>query len=253
MATTTNYGWTTPDDTALVKDGAAAIRTLGSSVDTTTKNLNPSTTLGDIEYRSSTANTNTRLGIGSTGQILTVAAGVPSWATPATPSAGLTLISHTTFSGVASQSINDVFSATYLNYKIIWSIDTSAASVELSMRLRISGSDNTSTNYNWARGYSGQAGAFSGTGSGASANATEFNIAASSGTRTCQVVQDICRPFATDHTSFTNLGQYFDSVSNFYGGFSHGSTSVTTSYTGFTFFPGSGDMTGAVSVYGYAK
>jgi hypothetical protein len=83
MATTTNYGWTTPDDTALVKDGASAIRTLGSSVDTTTKALNPSTTLGDIEYRSSTANTNTRLGIGSTGQVLTVAAGVPSWATPA--------------------------------------------------------------------------------------------------------------------------------------------------------------------------
>jgi hypothetical protein len=80
MATTTNYGWTTPDDTALVKDGAAAIRTLGTSVDTTTKALNPSTTLGDIEYRSSTANTNTRLGIGSSGQVLTVAAGVPSWA-----------------------------------------------------------------------------------------------------------------------------------------------------------------------------
>jgi hypothetical protein len=81
MATTTNYGWDTPDDTDLVKDGAAAIRTLGSSVDTTTKALNPSTTLGDIEYRSSTANTNTRLPIGTTGQILTVAAGVPSWAT----------------------------------------------------------------------------------------------------------------------------------------------------------------------------
>jgi hypothetical protein len=80
MATTTNYGWTTPDDTALVKDGASAIRSLGTSVDTTTKNLNPSTTLGDIEYRSSTANTNTRLGIGSSGQVLTVAAGVPSWA-----------------------------------------------------------------------------------------------------------------------------------------------------------------------------
>ena len=81
MATTTNYGWTTPDDTALVKDGASAIRSLGTSVDTTTKNLNPSTTLGDIEYRSSTANTNTRLGIGSTGQVLTVAGGVPTWAT----------------------------------------------------------------------------------------------------------------------------------------------------------------------------
>jgi hypothetical protein len=79
MANTTNYNWETPDDTDLVKDGAAAIRTLGSSVDTTTKALNPSTTLGDIEYRSATANTNTRLGIGSTGQILSVVAGVPAW------------------------------------------------------------------------------------------------------------------------------------------------------------------------------
>jgi hypothetical protein len=99
MATTTNYGWTTPDDTGLVKDGASAIRTLGSSVDTTTKNLNPSTTLGDIEYRSSTSNVNTRLGIGTTGQILTVASGVPSWGAAPT-SGGMTLLSTTTCSGM---------------------------------------------------------------------------------------------------------------------------------------------------------
>ena len=34
MATTSNYGWTTPDDSSLVKDGAAAIRSLGSAIDT---------------------------------------------------------------------------------------------------------------------------------------------------------------------------------------------------------------------------
>ena len=84
MANTTNYNWETPDDTDLVKDGAAAIRTLGNSIDTTTKNLNPETTTGDIAYRSATSNTNTRLAIGSAGQVLTVAAGVPSWATPTT-------------------------------------------------------------------------------------------------------------------------------------------------------------------------
>jgi hypothetical protein len=38
MATTTNYSWTTPDDTALVKDGAAAIRSLGTAIDTTVFN-----------------------------------------------------------------------------------------------------------------------------------------------------------------------------------------------------------------------
>jgi hypothetical protein len=85
MATTTNYGWTTPDDTDLVKDGAAAIRTLGSSVDTTTKNLNPETTTGDISYRSATANVNTRLPLGTAGQVLKVNSGAtaPEWATDA--------------------------------------------------------------------------------------------------------------------------------------------------------------------------
>jgi hypothetical protein len=114
MATTTNYGWTTPDDTALVKDGAAAIRTLGSSVDTTTKALNPSTTLGDIEYRSSTANTNTRLGIGSTGNVLTVAGGVPTWAAPAGGAGNLALITSGSLSGT-SLSVSSLSSYTNIS------------------------------------------------------------------------------------------------------------------------------------------
>ena len=85
MATTTNYGWDTPDDTDLVKDGAAAIRTLGSSIDTTTKNLNPQTTTGALAYRSATANVNTALPIGTANQVLRVNSGgtAPEWATTA--------------------------------------------------------------------------------------------------------------------------------------------------------------------------
>lgn len=98
MASTTNYSWSTPDDTALVKDGAAAIRSLGSSIDTTTKALNPSTTLGDIEYRSATANTNTRLAIGTSGQVLTVnGSGVPAWSTIS--AGGMTEIASGSLSG----------------------------------------------------------------------------------------------------------------------------------------------------------
>ena len=44
MATTTAFGWETPDDTDLVKDGAAAIRTLGSSIDTSMAELKGGTT-----------------------------------------------------------------------------------------------------------------------------------------------------------------------------------------------------------------
>ena len=83
MPNTTNYNWATPADTDLVKDGAAAIRTLGSSIDTTTKNLNPQTTTGALAYRSATANVNTALPIGTANQVLRVNSGgtAPEWAT----------------------------------------------------------------------------------------------------------------------------------------------------------------------------
>ena len=48
----------------------------------TTGMVNPMTTTGDTIY-SSSGSTPARLGIGSTGQVLTVAGGIPSWATPA--------------------------------------------------------------------------------------------------------------------------------------------------------------------------
>ena len=44
MATTTNFGWETPDDTDLVKDGAAAIRTALGGVDTSLVDLKGGTT-----------------------------------------------------------------------------------------------------------------------------------------------------------------------------------------------------------------
>jgi len=114
MATTTNYSWTTPDDTGLVKDGASAIRTLGSSADTTVKNLNPGTTAGDIDYYT-TSTAKARIAIGTAGQVLTVNSGAtaPEWA----ESKGMTLISTTTLTG-ASVNITSI-PATYKNLQVI--------------------------------------------------------------------------------------------------------------------------------------
>jgi hypothetical protein len=42
--TTTNYGWSIPSDTDLVKDGAAAMRTLGNSIDSSFAELKGGTT-----------------------------------------------------------------------------------------------------------------------------------------------------------------------------------------------------------------
>lgn len=44
MPSTSNFGWTTPADTDLVKDGAAAIRTLGNGIDTSLVDLKGGTT-----------------------------------------------------------------------------------------------------------------------------------------------------------------------------------------------------------------
>ena len=141
MATTTNYGWTTPDDTGLVKDGASAIRSLGTAIDTTTKNLNPSTTLGDIEYRSSTSNTNTRLGIGSTGQVLTVSGGVPTWAAPSGGASNLVQIATGTLSG-ASVTISSLSSYSEL---LLFIYDSYNATANGTTQVRIN--NNSTSNY----------------------------------------------------------------------------------------------------------
>jgi hypothetical protein len=118
MATTTNYGWTTPDDTALVKDGASAIRTLGSSVDTSVKALNPGTTAGDLDYYTA-ATTKARIAKGTAGQVFTMNAGAtaPEWQTAS--SGGMTLINTggTTLSG-ASVTIGSI-PGTYRNLQLV--------------------------------------------------------------------------------------------------------------------------------------
>jgi hypothetical protein len=77
---TTNYGFVLPTASDLVTDLPADFDVALQGVDTRLKALQPGTTLGDLAYSSATANTNTRLGIGSTGQVLTVSGGVPTWA-----------------------------------------------------------------------------------------------------------------------------------------------------------------------------
>ena len=135
MATTTpNFGWPVPTSSDLVKNGATAIEGLGDAIDASLLDLkggttgqvlkkatntdmdfvwsadsagmtNPMTTTGDTIY-SSSGSTPARLGIGSTGQVLTVAAGIPSWATPA---AGSSFVGCAVYKATTNQSLaNDV-------------------------------------------------------------------------------------------------------------------------------------------------
>jgi hypothetical protein len=74
----------------------------------TTGMTNPMTTTGDTIY-SSSGSTPARLGIGTTGQVLTVAGGVPSWAAPAGGGKVLQVVSATTTTdtSITSTSLTD--------------------------------------------------------------------------------------------------------------------------------------------------
>jgi len=73
-------------------------------------------TTGDMIYASA-ANTPARLGIGSSAQVLTVAGGIPSWATAS--SGGMTLISETVASGLSSLSLSSI-AGTFKQLVLIW-------------------------------------------------------------------------------------------------------------------------------------
>ena len=81
----------------------------------TTGMTNPMTTTGDTIY-SSSGSTPARLGIGGTGDVLTVAGGVPSWAAPAS-GGGMTLLSTTALSGT-STTVSSI-SQDYVNLFIV--------------------------------------------------------------------------------------------------------------------------------------
>ena len=147
MATTTNYGWTTPDDTALVKDGASAIRTLGSSIDSTLKTQIDAqipdsllTTKGDL-IAATGASTPARLAVGSNDQVLTAdstAASGVAWKTAS--SGAFTSIATGSLSG-SSVTISSIPS-TYTDLKLyISNVDFSTDS---KVFLRFNGDAGTS-------------------------------------------------------------------------------------------------------------
>ena len=176
MATTTNYSWTTPDDTALVKDGAAAIRSLGTAIDTTVFN-NAGAAIaktivdakGDL-IAATAADTVARLAYsGTNGDLLTVDTSTATglkWATPAAYG-GMTLLSTTTLSG-ASTAVS-VTPTGYVNlYVEIIGMQNATGNYAAICRLN---ADSTIINYiGWQRWSKEQSGSSAGSVAGLTTN-----------------------------------------------------------------------------------
>ena len=272
MATTTNFGWTTPDDTDLVKDGAAAIRTLGSSIDTSFVDLNggttgqvltkasntdldfnftsplanPLTTTGDIIY-SSSGSTLARLGIGTASQILAVNSGAtaPEWV--AAPSAGgMTLLSTTSLTG-ASVTISTI-SQDY-NTLVFDLEDVVPVTDDVNLNIRLNGQ--TGSVYTELRSMDSS--------SGASAVATSLKIITAAGNN----ANDFCN-VRLSIPNYTCAFYKYALVTGVYGNQNsdasppHHSTIgaigaylQTTAVSSITFFFASGNFaTGSVKLYG---
>jgi hypothetical protein len=170
-----------------------------------------------------------------------------TWATvgPSSPG-GLVRVGGTAFSAVASVSYDNVFTSTYENYLIVgYATGTSPA---ITMRMRASGTDNSSSNYVFVRANIQETtGSWGFTVSNGAQ--TSWNLGT---TNSMQFSLTMFAPQATRATAFegtTNLGT---GTGNYPLQVNGGSLTVTTSYDGFTLL-GSANITGRIDIYGMSN
>jgi hypothetical protein len=119
------------------------------------------------------------------------------------------------------------------------------------MRLRVGGADNANNNYLRSRLYYGNGG-LSGTDGGATAG--ERWDFADTNTVLHPISVDVYSPFQSVQTSAGSKAVGYQGVGpSLYGIETVGITTVTTSYTGFSWFASNGTFTGKLLVYGYRQ
>lgn len=163
----------------------------------------------------------------------------------------MVLIASSTFTTSSTLSINNCFSSTYSNYKIIAKFDTPSADNYFRLRLRASGTDSSASYF----GNQVIVGNYS------SAGVYQDNNAASQGLFDCDASTtgacynttiDIQSPYEAKWTTYnlSSNGTSQDSnyTRSYVGGGQHRST---TQYDGFTLFPDAGTINGTIKVYGY--
>lgn len=162
---------------------------------------------------------------------------------------GLVLVASQSFSAVSSVSVNNCFSATYDNYRIVMRTVLASSAGTLNARLRSSGTDNTNSSYQTITFY-------------AAANNTygnqnaDYNIntwyAGNVDTFMSQYVYDITSPQKSEITMMTSHAAGSRSgasgLAMYSGAFRF---DATTSFDGITFYPATSTMTGSIRVYGY--
>jgi hypothetical protein len=193
--TTTNYGWTYPTSTDLVKDGATAIQTLATGIDTT------------------------------------------SWTTN---KAGLVHLNTTTVTAAAAVNIDNVFTSTYQNYKIVFR--PTAGGAAMNLETRTAGATNSLNYFTavWGYAYTGAtAGIFQN-------NTSSFNFLPAYTPARSSWICEVIDPKAGTTTNFQSFGStgdaYFHGTCMFLNAASVDGVRISTS---------SGTFSGTIRIYGY--
>ena len=236
-------------DTAVTVDKTTA-QTLTNKTLTspalTTPTISTATTNGDILYGTGSGAL-ARLGIGSASQVLTVASGVPSWATPSASASGLTLVKTQTIgTTVSSVTVTSAFSSTYDNYLIL--VYGGVFSVSSSFILTLG---SLTTGYYQFTVYGTPS---SNTVNGEGRNGTDAGLfyAAAGTTTTMYGEITLEGPNLAYKTAYSAQSNRSASNENVF--WTQGMENSTTQHTAFTLTTNSGTATGGtIAVYGYQK
>jgi hypothetical protein len=197
-----------------------------------------------------------RLAVGTDGQLLSAASGETSglkWANP-----GMTLISTTSFTSVASHAVSSFASSTYDNYKVMLTIFTNTASdSSITIKLRLGATDNSGAAYSYA-GYTKTTANADSNFVGADLTtgwrigSLDDNAIAGTASFTGYTI-DLFDIFASRWTKIVYNGSFLNAStapSMITGAGYHASAD---SFNGINIISSVANMTGQVSIYGYNK
>lgn len=164
---------------------------------------------------------------------------------------GLSLISKTDFSAVSSVSVNNVFTTEYENYRVLLSFSALSATTTISMRMRVSGADDTNATYNRQVLY----GTSSTVGANLNSTQTSWTVGTMNTTYAAynNFAFDFFSPQLSRYTTAKTTGNHVDNSGNTYDLQQSLYFTAATAFDGLSVLCSSGNMTGSISIYGYAK
>lgn len=208
MGSTLYYGWPTPTGDDYVKNTATYMQNLGNAADQT---------LGTING----------------GSLKPV---------------GSNLITTQTFTTASSVAVDNCFSSTYTNYKmvIVYSA-ASAADIAVNLVGRAGGADVTTANVWYMQSIAGNGTSITGY---ALSTGRVSALTSAYPTHTAQSVE-VYSPFAAANTRYATQFLATTSTGQTYGYCFNGMYGATTSLDGIKLLPSSGTISGTISIYGY--